>query len=109
MAYSTKGFFMPSNNAEDEEFARLYTLSTYEIGKKDINFRVLFHYSTEENKWIYRKYDGTDIYLNGDEVMRLIGCNTCAKIKMNNWTRYCSPECPYYFNTPTLKKIIRGF
>ena len=63
-----------------------------------------------------------EIYLNGMLVMLgicmecsiiqnsmeilVIGCSTCDKIKVNNWSSYCKSSCPYYFNTDTLKEIF---
>ena len=55
---------------------------------------------------IKQAFDGIDIFLNEDEAVRLIGCFMCNKIKTNNWARYCNSECPYYFNTKSLKQIF---
>ena len=98
MAFMTKGFLMPSNDQEQEERARLYTLSSFELSKDRIYFPIVF-YNEEKQKWAI---NGHDTLLSEDEVIRLVGCRMCGKSKMNNWRRYCSPNCPYYFNTPAL-------
>lgn len=105
MAFTTKGFLMTSDNPEDEEWARLYTLSTFQLSKGKIHLPIL-HYIEEEKKWAYRSSDGNDILLNEEEAIRFIGCRMCGKPKVNNWKRYCDHTCPYYFITPTLKEIV---
>lgn len=105
MAFVTKGFLMPSDDPKKEEWARLYTLPTFQLSKSNIHLPVL-HYIEEEEKWVYRVEDGRDILLTEEEVIRFIGCKMCGKPKMNNWRRYCNSECPYYFITPALKEIM---
>ena len=106
MAYVTKGFFMPSDDPVKEENARLYTLSKFELSKDKIRIPIL-PYVEEEGKWLYcYNIHRPDVLLNEEEVIKVVGCSMCGKIKMNNWARYCSPECPYYFNTPALKEVF---
>ena len=105
MAFMTKGFLMTSDDPNQEELARLYTLSSFKLSKDKIHFPNIF-YDEEKKKWAYRHINGYDIFLSEDEVIRLVGCSMCGKPKMNNWRRYCSTNCPYYFNTPALKEII---
>lgn len=105
MAFMTKGFLMTSDDPEKEEWARLYTLPTFQLSKGNIRPPVL-HYVEEEEKWAYRVDDGRDILLTEEEVIRLVGCKMCGKPKMNNWKRYCNRKCPYYFITPALKEIM---
>ena len=70
----------------------------------------------DENNTYYYKFlpltpngDREILELSEDELIRLTGClSKCDKIKMNNWARYCSLNCPYYFNTDNLKKIFIG-
>lgn len=106
MAFITKGFLMTSDDPKQEEWARLYTLSSSELSKDKIHFPII-SYDEEKKKWAYRHTNGYDIFLSEDEVIRLIGCGICGKPKMNNWRRYCSSNCPYHFNTPALEEIIK--
>lgn len=105
MAFMTKGFLMTSDDPQKEEEARLYTLSTFNLAKKHLQLPLIF-YDEKKQMWVSRKFNGADIYLTEDEVVRLIGCAICGKIKMNNWKRYCDSNCPYYFNTPALRELI---
>ena len=105
MAFITKGFLMPSNNPDQEEQAQLYTLPSFKLSKDKIHFHNIF-YDEEKKKWIYRNINGHDIFLSEEEVIRLVGCRMCGKPKVNNWRRYCSPNCPYYFNTLTLEELL---
>ena len=105
MSFITRNFLLTSDNAEQEEWARLYTLPTFQLSKEKIYFPSLY-YIEEENKWAWRHNEGYDIFLAEDEVMKLVGCAMCGKPKVNNWARYCDSRCPYYFDTPSLKEIL---
>lgn len=110
--YTNKGFYMEIKNEEDLDFAKRYTKSIcepyngdlFELSKKISNLRY------KNNKFFYSIFNTTeDIELSKDEADRLIGCIcVCDKIKMNNWARYCDKNCPYYFNTKKLQKILLG-
>ena len=105
MSFITRNFLLTSDNAEQEEWARLYTLPTFQLSKEKIHFPSLY-YIEEKNKWAWRHNEGYDIFLTEDEVMKLVGCAMCGKPKVNNWARYCDSRCPYYFDTPSLKEIL---
>lgn len=105
MSFITRNFLLTSDNTEQEEWARLYTLPTFQLSKEKIHFPSLY-YIEEENKWAWRHNEGYDIFLTEDEVMKLVGCAMCGKPKVNNWARYCDSRCPYYFDTPSLKEIL---
>ena len=105
MSFMTHNFLLTSNDAAQEEWAQLYTLPLFQLSKKEIHFPLLY-YIKEENKWAYRHNEGYDIFLTEDEVIKLIGCTMCGKPKVNNWARYCDSQCPYYFDTPSLKEIL---
>ena len=112
--YTSNNFFMEINSDEDLDFARRYTKSTCNPCDEDLfelskNFIVTKNsLKFENNKFVYRVCPtGEDIELSQDEANRLIGCIcVCDKIKINNWARYCDKNCPYYFNTKNLQKII---
>ena len=99
-------FFITDYNKENIEFAERYTLSTFVPNRENIQRHPPISYIKEKEKWIFRTIYGDDIYLTEDEATRLIGCSTCDKIKVNNWSSYCKSSCPYYFNTDTLKEIF---
>ena len=80
MAFTTKGFLMTSDDPKQEEQARLYTLSSFELSKDKIYFPIIF-YDEEKKKWAYRTINGYDIFLSEDEVIRLVGCRMCGKPK----------------------------
>ena len=105
MSFMTRNFLLESDDAEQEEWARLYTLPVFQLSKEKIHFPLL-NYIKEENKWAYRHNKGYDILLTEDEVMKLVICAMCGKPKINNWARYCNSRCPYYFDTPSLKEIL---
>jgi hypothetical protein len=119
--YTAKNFFMEVKSEDDLDFAQRYTKSicNKSVDTEDIS-QVLNDYSYlfekgENNKYYYTFFPRTSeggreiLELSEDELIRFIGCVLkCDKIKMNNWARYCSSECPYYFNTDNLKKIFIG-
>ena len=82
MPFMTHNFLLTSDNAAQEEWARLYTSPAFQLSKEKIYFPLL-HYIKEENKWAYRHNEGYDIL-----------------------ARYCDSRCPYYFDTPSLKEIL---
>lgn len=99
-------FFITDYNKENIEFVERYTLSTFTPNRENIQHHPPISYIKEKEKWIFRTIYGDDIYLTEDEVIRLTGCFMCDKIKVNNWSFYCNSNCPYYFNTDTLKIIF---
>ena len=91
--------------SDDKNFAERYTLSTFKLSKDKIKIPTL-NYDEEKNTWTFKTIYNEKIDLTEDEVIRLCGCFMCNKIKINNWKEYCSSNCPYYFNTNALKKIM---
>ena len=53
MSFITRNFLLTSDNAEQEEWVRLYTLPTFQLSKEKIHFPSLY-YIEEENKWAWR-------------------------------------------------------
>ena len=96
-------FFITDYNEENIEFAERYTLSTFVANRENIQRHPPISYIEEKEKWVFRTIYGDDIYLTEDEAMRLTGCFRCDKIKINNLSSYCKSNCPYNFNTDTIK------
>lgn len=98
--------FITNYTKENIEFMERYTLSTFTPSRENIQRYPPISYIKEKEKWVFRTIYGDDIYLTEDESTRLMGCFKCDKIKENNWSSYCKSNCPYYFNTDTLKTIF---
>jgi hypothetical protein len=105
---------MKIESEDDLSFAIRYTKQINESSLNKIEMLKCLNeikqikYDNDKNNYIFRTFEGEDIILNETEVIKLIGCWKCDKPKINNWARYCSSKCPYYFNTDNLKKIFIG-
>ena len=47
MSFITRNFLLTSDNAEQEEWARLYTLPTFQLSKEKIHFPSLYYIEEE--------------------------------------------------------------
>lgn len=63
MAFMTKGFLMTSDDPDQEEWARLYTLPSFKLSKDKIRFPNIFYDEEKRNGHIVISIDMIHFYL----------------------------------------------